>query len=291
MLGGGKEYFDKTLRPDAEDVFGLFEEAKYGVAKSKSELEKLKNDKRPVLGVFHESALPFTVDQNTIKSLQEQVPTIQEMTRFAIEKLARNKDGFVLQIEGGRVDWAAHSNDTTGLIFDQLAFDEAVRIALDFAEKDGETLVIITTDHGNGNPGLFYGKKSNANFDNLQLAKHSNYWILQGEGMKRDISMKEFIDRVQFAQNYVLAEEEAKELITRINALDEKEMQNEYKLPFERLAQLQKKYTAVGWGDMHHSADYVELAMAGPGSEMLTPFVQNFELHNFMLVAAGVEVK
>jgi alkaline phosphatase len=291
MLGGGKEYFDKTLRSDGEDVFGLFEKAKFGVAKTKKELEKLRNDKRPVLGVFHESALPFTIDQNSVKSIEDQVPTIQEMTQFAINKLKNNPEGFVLQIEGGRVDWAAHSNDTTGLIFDQIAFDEAVKIALDFAEKDGETLVIITTDHGNGNPGLFYGKKANVNFDNLQNAKHSNDWILQGEGFERTISVQGFIERVQFAQNIVLEEDEAKELVTFINALNEKDFKNEYKLPFERLAQIQKKYTSVGWGDMNHSADFVELAMAGPGSEMLTPFVNNYELHNFMLVAAGVGVE
>ncbi len=291
MLGGGKEFFDKTLRKDGEDVFGLFEQAQFGVAQSKSELDSLKNDERPVLGVFHTSALPFTVDQNTDKSLQAQVPTIQEMTRFAIEKLARNKEGFVLQIEGGRVDWAAHSNDTTGLIFDQLAFDEAVKIALDFAEKDEETLVIITTDHGNGNPGLFYGKKSDAQFDNLQAAKHSNYWILEGEGIERNITTSALIERVHYAQNYRLTDAEAKELVDWINSLSEEDIKNEYKLPYERLAQLQKKYTAVGWGDMHHSADFVELAMTGPGSEMVTPFVKNYELHNFMLVAAGVEVK
>jgi len=285
LLGGGKEFFDKELRTDGEDVFDLFEKAKYGVAKSKNELKNLSGDSRPILGVFHESALPFTVDQKTDKLLQEQVPTIQEMTYFAIDKLKENPKGFVLQIEGGRVDWAAHSNDTTGLIFDQIAFDEAVKIALDFAEKDGQTLVVITTDHGNGNPGLFYGEKSNDNFDNLQLAKHSNDWILKE--LERNISVKGFIDRVQFAQNYVITEDESKEIVTLINSLNEKDIKNEYKLPFERLAAIQKKYTAVGWASMHHSSDFVELAMAGPGSELLSPFMQNFELHNLLLLAAG----
>jgi len=42
---------------------------------------------------------------------------------------------------------------------------------------------------------------------------------------------------------------------------------------------------------MDHSADYVELAMYGPGSEKLKPFVKNTDLHNFMLEATGVAVK
>ncbi|WP_282456434.1 alkaline phosphatase [Chitinophaga sedimenti] len=77
------------------------------------------------------------------------------MTSKAIAQLNRNKRGFVMQVEGGKVDWAAHSNDAGALLYDQLAFDEAVGVALEFAKKDGSTLVIITTDHGNANPGLF----------------------------------------------------------------------------------------------------------------------------------------
>jgi alkaline phosphatase len=59
-------------------------------------------------------------------------------------------------------------------------------------------------------------------------------------------------------------------------------------MPFKLLSEIQKKYTNVGWIGDNHSADYVELAMYGPGSENLTTFVKNTDLHNFMLVAAGV---
>lgn len=56
------------------------------------------------------------------------------------------------------------------------------------------------------------------------------------------------------------------------------------------LAQWQTSYTGVGWAGTGHSADFVELAMLGPGSEMMNPFVRNTDLHNFMLEAAEVEV-
>ncbi|WP_205903374.1 alkaline phosphatase, partial [Pseudomonas viridiflava] len=90
------------------------------------------------------------------QELIKNTPTLAEMTVKAIELMKNNKAGFALQVEGGKVDWAAHANDLSGLIFDQLAFDEAVGKVIEFAEKDGETLVIFTTDHGNSNPGLFY---------------------------------------------------------------------------------------------------------------------------------------
>jgi alkaline phosphatase len=51
-------------------------------------------------------------------------------------------------------------------------------VAIDFAEKDKETLVIITTDHGNANPGVIYGKDANANFDSIQKYTHTNEWLL-----------------------------------------------------------------------------------------------------------------
>ncbi|MNT61167.1 hypothetical protein D3C72_1987880 [compost metagenome] len=70
--------------------------------------------------------------------------------------------------------------------------------------------------------------------------------------------------------------------------IDEKGLYNPRNLPYKDLALVQSKYTSVGWGSMDHSGDYVELAMFGPGSELLKPFVKNIELHNLMLKACGV---
>jgi alkaline phosphatase len=49
-----------------------------------------------------------------------------------------------------------------------------------------------------------------------------------------------------------------------------------------------QRYTSVGYGAMDHSADYVELAMLGPGSALLPPFIKNYELHHFLLQATGL---
>lgn len=56
------------------------------------------------------------------------------MTKKAIDT-SKDKDGFFLFIEGSKVDWAAHANDTIGIISDVLAFDDAVNEALKFAKK------------------------------------------------------------------------------------------------------------------------------------------------------------
>lgn len=289
MLGGGKEYFTAKERKDGKDLFQAFKDADFGVAQTKNDLEDLKDLDKPILGAFHESGIPYALDHKNLNDKKE-VPSLEEMTRFAINKLSKNENGFVLQVEGGKVDWAAHGNDTGGLLFDQLAFDECIKIAMDFAENRDDTLVIITTDHGNANPGLFYGAKSNQNFDLLHDYKHTNRWVLRG--IDKSTSKKEIVERVEYAQGYKLMLEEAEIIRNHYQNLPEPAGDNDYNdysLPHKKLAEIQTQYTNIGWAGMHHSADYVELAMFGAGAEMLPTFIKNFELHHFMLKATEVE--
>lgn len=285
MMGGGDRYFNAEKRDDNLDLYQKFRDNGYKVALDKKAMMAESQSDAPFLGVYDDNALPYTVDQKSDIELQKNIPTLAEMTQFSIDKMKRNPNGFVMQVEGGKVDWAAHGNDVGGLIFDQLAFDDAVKVALDFAEKDKNTLVIITTDHGNGNPGLFYGDKANDNFDNIQNFKHSNYWIMMEEQIK---SVTQLNERLEYAQGYTLEEEVAKPLVEHILELSEEELKDPYKLPFENLALAQRKYTSVHFADMHHSSDFVEVSAFGPGSELLNPFVLNFELHNLMLEATGI---
>ncbi|MFT2008863.1 alkaline phosphatase [Pontibacter sp. 13R65] len=287
MMGGGTEFFTAEKRKDKADLFQEYSLQGYNVIRNRKELMNLSTSAgTPVLGVFHENAVPYSLDREQDKQLKEQVPTLADMTSQAIKHLKNNKKGFVLQVEGGKVDWAAHANDISGLLYDQIAFDDAVGVALEFAEKDKETLVIITTDHGNANPGLYSDEKADENFDKIQKFRHTNDWILTG--ISRDFSPRQVVERVEAAQSFAITIDEAQILLKHIKALDESGIYNPKKLPFSQLAQIQYNYTSVGWGSIHHSADYVELAMVGPGSELLKPFVKNIELHNIMLKACGV---
>jgi alkaline phosphatase len=68
----------------------------------------------------------------------------------AIEILNKNQKGFFLMIEGSQIDWAGHANYADTLIDETLDFDKAVGVALDFAQNDGHTLVVVTADHETG---------------------------------------------------------------------------------------------------------------------------------------------
>ena len=93
------------------------------------------------------NADPYTVP------LIETVPTLEEMTKAALNILDDDPDGFLLMIEGGAVDWANHSNQSGRLIEEQIAFDNAVHAVVDWVKANsnwGETLLIVTGDHETG---------------------------------------------------------------------------------------------------------------------------------------------
>lgn len=289
MMGGGNEYFSSEHRKDKKDLYHDFELNGFNVVRTRAEMLAATNTK-PILGVFHNDGLPYSKDRENNKEQTVKIPTLAEMAQRAIDKMKSHPNGFVLQIEAGKVDWAAHGNDIAGLLYDQVAHDEAIKVAIDFAEKDKNTLVIITTDHGNANPGIIYGKEANANFDSIQKYTQTNEWILNGIG--KETTVKQTIERVEYANNFILNEKEAKEILTFYTDLKlEDGLYNPKHLPFKMLAEIQNKYNSVGWISMDHSADYTELALFGPGSDRLSPFIKNTDLHYFMLNAAEVENK
>lgn len=289
MMGGGNQYFSSQYRKDRKDLYQDYASQGFWVVRNRAEMLKADNSK-PILGVFDNDALPYSKDRESNKELTESIPTLAEMTQRAIDKMKNHPEGFVLQVEAGKVDWAAHGNDIAGLIYDQIALDEALKVAIDFAEKDKNTLVVITTDHGNSNPGIIFGKEANEQFDYIQNFKHSNDWILNGIG--KETTIIQTIERIEHANSIVLNSSDAQAILnfyTDINLEDG--LYNPKHLPFQLLAEIQKKYISVGWNSMHHTADYSELALFGPGSERLKPFIKNTDLHYLMLQAAEIENK
>lgn len=71
-------------------------------------------------------------------------------TRKAIDFLSRDKDGFFLMVESSQIDWGGHANDGNYVVTEVLDFNDVVGAALDFAQKDGNTLVVVTADHETG---------------------------------------------------------------------------------------------------------------------------------------------
>lgn len=77
-------------------------------------------------------------------------PTLSELAAEAIEILSQDEDGFFMMLEAAHIDKRSHSQDGDGAMTAVLEFDRVVDVVLDFAEKDGNTLVVITADHETG---------------------------------------------------------------------------------------------------------------------------------------------
>lgn len=71
-------------------------------------------------------------------------------TALAIQHLSANDNGFFLMVEGSQIDWAGHANNTEYLVSEMLDFEKSIAVALAFAEKDSNTLVVVTADHETG---------------------------------------------------------------------------------------------------------------------------------------------
>lgn len=114
-----------------------------------------------LLGLFAYSNMNVALDKidgrrNIAKGIKGRVvddygfpdqPMLEEMTTKALAVLQKNKKGFVLMVEAASIDKQAHNMDTERWILDTIEFDRAIKVAQDFAQKDGQTLVIVTADH------------------------------------------------------------------------------------------------------------------------------------------------
>ncbi|MCQ8185566.1 alkaline phosphatase [Parvularcula maris] len=156
-LGGGRRNFlpEATQDPENERQTGAREDAKdlmaawRGISRrhktvtTASELMEAGGRDR-VLGLFEPSHMMYEHDRRREEADE---PSLAEMTGFAIERLSKDRDGFFLMVEGGRVDHAHHGGNAYRALVDTIAFDDAVKVALEMTDAE-ETLIIVTADHG-----------------------------------------------------------------------------------------------------------------------------------------------
>lgn len=145
FIGGGKKYFDD--RNDGRNLIDELKARNYKIAYSIAEVKKVQSGK--LAGLIYEDQNPPMPDRGTM---------LPDATEAAINILHKNKKGLFLLVEGSQVDWAGHDNNSSQLIKEVLDFDQAVGRVIDFAQKDKQTLVIITADHETGGLSLLNGK-------------------------------------------------------------------------------------------------------------------------------------
>ncbi|WP_343529143.1 alkaline phosphatase [Yokenella regensburgei] len=167
-LGGGAKTFaetatagdwaGKTLREQAQARgYQLVDNAQMLAAITDA------NQDKPLLGLFSDGNMPVrwegpkasyhgNIDKAAVTCTPNpkrdaSVPTLAQMTEKAISLLSNGEKGFFLQVEGASIDKQDHAANPCGQIGETVDLDEAVQKALEFAKKDGNTLVIVTADH------------------------------------------------------------------------------------------------------------------------------------------------
>jgi len=138
FIGGGKDHFSK--RKDSLDLTKTLESKGYKMVYSIDELTAVQ--KAPVGALMAAEHMPkFTEGRGDL---------LPQAVDQALRLLSQDQDGFFLMVEGSQIDWGGHANDINYIVNEVADFDRAVGKALDFAEKDGHTLVIVTADHETG---------------------------------------------------------------------------------------------------------------------------------------------
>lgn len=291
VLGGGAKFFNPTTRKDKRDLFADYAQAGFTVVRSRDELRRSKGAR--MLGVFENSHLSYTLDRNSNDKLRLSVPTLAEMTETALQRLSASPDGFLLQIEGGRVDHAAHNNDAAALLWEQLAFDDALGVVLRFAEGHPDTLIVLTTDHGNANPGLngtgTEYAESNRSFERLLKARNSYTVVTPRLGAKADYTMsaepagtpkpkpapEHVRDTIRGAFGVDLSADETEWLRSTVAAAKGVSISKQLDKTVGVLGQVLGNHTGIGWTGTSHTSDYTMLLALGPGSRRFHGFMKN----------------
>lgn len=138
FIGGGLDHFDK--REDGRKLTEQLAEKGYDVKKEPAGIKNYNG--RKLAGLVYGKHGP--------KVSEGRKTFLEDATETSLNILSKDTNGFFLMIEAAQIDWGGHDMDSEYVVQETLDFDNAVGKALDFAEKNGETLVIVTSDHETG---------------------------------------------------------------------------------------------------------------------------------------------
>jgi alkaline phosphatase len=285
-LGGGQKFYDPKRRKDGRDIYAQYREAGYAVCTTRRELLNAATASERVLGCFYDDHEPYAVDHMHSEALRREVPTLAEMTGSALAMLKRADTPFFMMVEGGRVDHAAHANDAFGILWDQLAFDDAVNVGLEFAAQREDTLVIITTDHGNSNPGLNgIGTRYNDSTDHFMRIAEGTASLEDGvyphlrrlsrtDGLYNPADVH---DVIRTHTGVDLTAHEADVVANVLSGQPNTDLNHQHRGIFGALGQALGNHVGIGWTGITHTNDDGLLMALGPGSErfgVLMPHTQ-----------------
>lgn len=281
LMGGGADYFLPAGTPggkrkDGKDIVAAFRAKGHQIARNTAELKAAGGSR--VLGLFADEDMDFEVDRNPA-----QEPSTAEMAAAALKALEQNNaKGFVLLVENENTDTASHANDAASLMRALWAFDDAVKVALEFQRRNPDTLLIITGDHETGGFSPTYALKdlSSLSSSNRFYAGDEQFRMLERITMSLGM-VKEKLGKKPSAEvlDQLLAKHfpgfrldpDLRELI-----LSQKTIERNFSyVPQNLLGRMVARQTAFYWGTSGHTPEPVAVGAMGPGAELFRGYQDN----------------
>ena len=289
VIGGGISILTNNLEEHLKEN---------GYSVYKNDLKGMRADTNSKMwALYADREMDYDLDRNP-----DEQPSIEEMTKKAIEKLSKNDKGFFLMVEGGKIDWACHGNDPATVFEEVVDMDNAIKVAYEFYKKHPkETLIVVTADHETGGLGLGTGKYE------LQLK------ALAKQKQSQDILSRSITDLRKMRK--VINWPEMKEFLAEkmgfwkelpVSWEQEKMLRDAYEESFvnkhvvfeeslyaktEPLAVAAKKVMSqiamVGWTSGGHTAGYVPVFAVGAGSKLFVGKMDNTEIPKRIAKAGG----
>lgn len=307
----GSDFMEPDNKKDksAKNLYKMADEYGYSIARGYNDYTKksAKADKMILLqseeaSSKDRSAIPYAIDR-TEKDL-----TLEEITRSAIDFLSKDlSKGFFLMVEGGKIDWACHSNDAATAFREVQDLDKAIRQAYEFYKQHpDETLIVVTADHETGGIVLGTGeyrlnlkaldnqKMSESGFTKVLNALRKKYnnnvpWEAVKTALKENFG---FWDEIK------LSEKQEERLVNvyenTLKGQNAKMEKSEYARD-EALAAEAKRIVSeialIGWTSGGHSAGYVPVFAIGAGAENFSGRLDNTQIPALIAKSAGYTVE
>ncbi|MDX2321096.1 MAG: alkaline phosphatase [Moritella sp.] len=323
LAGGGFRHFVakgnteglKSKRKDDRDLVAEFKTKGYTTFigdKTRDDFRAYspkKGDK--VLATLAYSALGMEIDRRFSTQKENAMPALSELTSKGIEVLAAQKKPFFMMIEGGRIDYAAHTNDAAGTIYDTLALDDAIAEAYEFYKQyPEETLIVVAADHETGGMAMGISLDSKGYFlklDELLKVKASVEDVLMYVYPKMIKDYPEVGKRQKAYLGYVakdfgLTDLNARELAKLQSAMDIEDhnqtvapdKQTNYGYAYTptmiAVAHLVSERARISWTSYVHTSSLIALSAIGPQSGQFDGFKDNTDVPKIMAKIMGVKL-
>ena len=299
----GSDFLQPKGENGEKDLYTQCQEAGYAIARGHADYRKKARKAEKMLLLQPEAAskqdntaIPYAIDRGSNDL------TLQDITRAAIHFLSQKENGFFLMVEGGKIDWACHSNDAATLFREVIDMDEAVQVAYEFYEQHpDETLIVITADHETGGIVLGTGKyelhtdllkyqrQSAETFSRMLAMQHQK----EGKGFTWDFVRGQLEENFGFWKHIDLNDKETTELEQAYKdfcegvAKDNKTLYASENIIAATARKIMARKAMVGWVSDGHSNGYVPVFAIGTGAENFDGRIDNTDIPKKIAQIAG----